>query len=200
MTDSKNVLVGVTGGIAAYKACDLVRELVRDGHRVIPVLTQAATRFVTPLTFSALAGERARHDMWDEREPEAIEHIALGRWADAVIVAPASLDFIGRLANGLAGELLLAILLALPREKNVLIAPAMNTRMWEHPLFLRNLERLSALNEQGYRYHFISPVDKLLACGEEGAGGLAPTEQILERAREILSSTARLVSKPKEIS
>jgi phosphopantothenoylcysteine synthetase/decarboxylase len=200
VNQSRNVLVGVTGGIAAYKACDLVRELVRDGHRVIPVLTRAATRFVTPLTFSALAGERARHDLWDEREPETIEHIALGRWADAVIVAPASLDFLGRLAGGLADELLLAILFALPKEKSVLVAPAMNTRMWEHPLFRRNLEQLSALNEQGYHYHFLAPVDKLLACGEEGTGGLAPTEQILERARELLSSETRLVSSPKEIS
>ncbi|MFO0982249.1 MAG: flavoprotein [Planctomycetota bacterium] len=179
MKASHNVLIGITGGIAAYKVCDLVRELVRDGHRVVPVLTRAATRFITPLTLSALAGERARCEMFDDQRPQDIEHIALGRWADVAVVAPASADFIGRLAAGLADELLLAILLALPAVKPVVLAPAMNTRMWEHPLTRRNLEQLVALNQRGYRYHVVEPADKLLACGEEGAGGLAPIEAIL---------------------
>ncbi|MEW6744346.1 MAG: flavoprotein [Planctomycetota bacterium] len=185
--ERSRVLVGVTGGIAAYKACDLARELGHAGCDVQVVMTRAATRLVQALTFSALTGRRALVEMFDEGRAHHIDHIELARWPDVAVVAPATADFVARLANGLADELLLAVFLALAPEIPVVLCPAMNTRMWEHPVTQQNLRRLRELNAEGYKYTILDPVAKRLACGEEGMGALPPVEQIVAAVRTALA-------------
>ena len=170
------ILLGVTGGIAAYKAADLARLLTRRGHTVRCVLTEAGARFITPLTLASLTGEPvsgANPDRAEWRPSPVIEHIELARWADAVCVAPATADSLGKTANGLADDLLSTVLLA--ARVPVLWAPAMNTAMWDHPAVQANVERL-----RGFGHHFVEPLEGLLACGEEGSGKLAEPEAIAE--------------------
>src|SRR5688572_11040015 len=124
----KNILVGITGGIAAYKAADLVRRLREQGAQVQVVMTAAAKAFITPLTLQALSGNPVREDLWDTQAEAAMGHIELARWADWIIVTPASADFIARLAHGFANDLLTTLCLA--SSAPLLIAPAMNQQMW----------------------------------------------------------------------
>ena len=170
------ILLGVTGGIAAYKAADLARLLTRRGHTVRCVLTEAGARFITPLTLASLTGEPvsgANPDRAEWRPSPVIEHIELARWADAVCVAPATADSLGKTANGLADDLLSTVLLA--ARVPVLWAPAMNTAMWDHPAVQANVARL-----KGFGHHIVEPLEGFLACGEEGSGKLAEPEAIAE--------------------
>ncbi len=170
----KRVLVGVTGGIAAYKSCELVRLLVKRGLDVRVVLTPAATRFVTPLSFQALSGHPARVELFDEAHEAAMGHIELARWADRVVVAPASADFLARIAHGHADDLLATLCLA--SEAPLFVAPAMNHRMWLHPATQDNVERL-----RGRGVDFVGPEEGGQACGEEGVGRMAEPRRIVER-------------------
>jgi phosphopantothenoylcysteine decarboxylase/phosphopantothenate--cysteine ligase len=175
------VLLGIPGGIAAYKAADLARMLTKDGHQVRCVLTEAGARFITPLTLASLTGESvfgANPDLPEWRPNPVIEHIDLARWADVVAVAPATADILGKAANGLANDLLSTLLLA--TRAPVLWAPAMNTRMWAHPAVQGNVERLKA-----FGHAFVEPAEGLLACGEEGSGKLAEVEAIAEAIRAL---------------
>jgi len=169
-----NVLLGVCGGIAAYKACELVRRLREAGDEVSVVMTEAATRFVTPLTFATLSGHPVGGDLFDAQDA-SIDHIRLARWADAIVIAPATAHTLARLAHGLADDLLSTLVLAAEPRVKVLVAPAMNTVMWEHPLVQRNVEILRATG----RVQCVAPVSKTLACGETGVGGLADEATIL---------------------
>ncbi len=162
------VLIGVTGGIAAYKACELVRLLVRDGHDVTPILTQDAERFVTAHTFEALARKEAARDLYP--------HLAE---ADLLVIAPLSANTLAKLAHGLADNVLTQAALAV--RGPVLVAPAMNVRMWKHAATQANLE---LLDERGV--HVIGPVEGELAEGEHGAGRMAEPEAILARCLELL--------------
>ncbi len=173
------ILLGITGGIAAYKAAELARRLTREGHAVRCVLTAAGARFITPLTLASLTGEPcfgANPDAHEWRANPVVEHVELARWADLVVVAPATADVLGKAANGLADDLLSTILLA--TRAPVLWAPAMNTAMWEHPAVAANVARL-----RGFGHPFVEPVEGLLACGEEGAGKLAEVSRIVEAIR-----------------
>ena len=177
------ILLGVTGGIAAYKAADLARLLTKRGHTVRCVLTEAGARFITPLTLASLTGEPvsgANPDRAEWRPSPVIEHIELARWADVVCVAPATADILGKTANGLADDLLSTILLA--ARVPVLWAPAMNTSMWDHPAVQANVERL-----RDFGHRIVEPVGGLLACGEEGTGKLAEVEAIAETLQWIAS-------------
>jgi phosphopantothenoylcysteine decarboxylase/phosphopantothenate--cysteine ligase len=178
------VLLGVTGGIAAYKACELARDFIRHGIEVDTVLTPNAARFVTPLTFSSLTGRSALVEMFTSGEPE-YRHLDLAREADLCVVVPATANLLGKLHAGVADDLLTTTLLAL--KCPVLIAPAMNTRLWSNPQVVRNVRELKALG-----YHFVDPVEGDLACGEEGVGRLAPVEAISLRALELLSQAQDL--------
>jgi len=164
------VLLVVTGGIAAYKACDVVRELRRAGSEVAVVLTREATQFVTALTFEALSGKRVCIDLLPGVTDGAIDHIALGRACDVAAVVPATAHFVAKLWAGLADDLASATLLALPATVPLLVAPAMNGEMWAHPATRRNLRELKELH--GARLAVVEPVVKELACGEVGQGGL----------------------------
>jgi phosphopantothenoylcysteine decarboxylase/phosphopantothenate--cysteine ligase len=168
-----NILLGVSGGIAAYKACELVRRLRDAGCVVRVVMTRAATAFVTPLTFQALSGQPVRMDLLDAEAESGMDHIALARWADRVVIAPATADLMARLAAGLADDLLTTVCLA--SEAPLLLAPAMNRVMWEHPATRANQARLL---ERGVR--IVGPDSGSQACGEHGAGRMAEPSAILE--------------------
>ena len=140
--DVKRIVLGVTGGVAAYKAAELSRLLVKDGVEVQVVLTAAAQHFVGPATFQAITGQPVFTDLWDERIDSGMAHIELTRGANAVLVAPASADFMAKLAQGRADDLLSTLCLA--RAGPLLLAPAMNRQMWEHPATRRNVAQLEA--------------------------------------------------------
>jgi len=169
----KRIVLGVTGGIAAYKAAELVRLLGRQGADVQVAMTGGAAHFVTATTFQALSGKPVFADQWDARMPNAMAHIDLSRQADLILVAPASADFLARAAHGLAGDLLTTMVLA--RDCPLLVAPAMNRQMWEHPATRRNIAQLAA---DGVT--ILGPASGEQACGEVGAGRMLEPEEILE--------------------
>jgi phosphopantothenoylcysteine decarboxylase/phosphopantothenate--cysteine ligase len=176
----RRILLGLTGGIAAYKAAELTRLLVRDGHDVQVVMSEAACRFVTPITMQALSGKPVATDLWDDSVPNAMGHIELSRDREVIVVAPASADFIAKLANGLADDLLSTLCLA--RECPLLVAPAMNRQMWDNAATQRNIRRLQ---EDGVR--ILGPASGDQACGEVGMGRMLEAEQL---HREILAALA----------
>ncbi len=181
----RRIVLGVSGGIAAYKAVEICRRLVDAGAHVMPVLTIGATRFVGPLTFSALASEPARTSLFEG--PEPIPHTRLGQNCDLIVVAPATARVIGHYAAGISNDLLTATLLA--TRAPVLVAPAMHTEMWEHPAVQDNL---ALLRRRGV--HIVDPESGRLAGGDIGAGRLADPARIVEAAVAILSSPASFPS------
>jgi phosphopantothenoylcysteine decarboxylase/phosphopantothenoylcysteine decarboxylase/phosphopantothenate--cysteine ligase len=168
------IVLGITGSIAAYKAADLASQLVKAGHEVRAVMTRAATEFITPLTLQTLTRNPVLVSLEDEKNSWKPGHIELADRADVFLVAPASADVIGNFAHGLAPDPLSAIYLALPRTTPVLIAPAMNGKMWLHPATTRNVATLIA---DGCT--LIPPAEGDLACGYQGIGRLADIEEIL---------------------
>jgi len=177
----RRIVLGVSGGIAAYKAVEICRRLVDAGAHVMPVLTTGATRFVAPLTFDALASEPARTSLFGG--PEPIPHTRLGQNCDLIVVAPATARVIGHYAAGISNDLLTATLLA--TRAPVLIAPAMHTEMWEHPAVQDNL---ALLRRRGV--HIVDPESGRLAGGDIGAGRLADPARIVEAAASILAPAA----------
>ena len=171
--NAKRIVLGVTGGIAAYKAAELVRLLARQGAEVQVAMTEGATHFVTTTTFQALSGKPVFTDQWDQRMPNAMAHIDLSRSADLILVAPASADFMARIAHGFADDLLATMVLA--RDCPLLLAPAMNRQMWENPATQRNVAQLAADGVQ-----ILGPASGEQACGEVGAGRMLEPEEILE--------------------
>lgn len=170
------IILGITGGVAAYKSAELARLLANQGHRVRCILTEAGARFITPLTLTSLTGEPcygANPDQGEWRANPSIEHIELARWADLVAVVPATANILGKAANGLATDLLSTVLLA--TRAQVLWAPAMNTGMWEHPAVQANIARL-----RSFGHAVVDPAEGVLACGEEGSGKLAEVAAIAE--------------------
>jgi len=168
------IVLGVTGSIAAYKAADLVSQLVKKGHDVHCVMTQTATEFLTPLTLQVLSRNPVLVSLEDEKQSWKPGHIELADSADLLLVAPLSADTLGNFANGLAPDPLSSIYLA--TKSPVILAPAMNGKMWQHPATQRNVAQVT---EDGCRV--VGPSESgMLACGYEGAGRLVPVEEILE--------------------
>ncbi len=172
MLASKRILLIIGGGIAAYKSLDLIRRLRERGAAVTPVLTRAAEEFVTPLSVSALAGEKVYRDLFDLTDEAEMGHIQLSRSADLVVVAPATADLIGKMSSGLANDMASTLLMA--TDTPVLCAPAMNVRMWDHPATQRNLTQLQA---DGVR--FVGPNEGDMACGEYGPGRMSEPLEIV---------------------
>jgi phosphopantothenoylcysteine decarboxylase/phosphopantothenate--cysteine ligase len=168
----KHIALGVTGGIAAYKAAELVRLLIKQGASVQVAMTDAATRFVTPVTFQALSGKPVFCDQWDPRMANNMPHIDLTRDADALLIAPASADFLAKLAHGLADDLLSTLTLA--RSCPLLVAPAMNLQMWANPATQRNIATL-----RGDGVGILGPACGDQACGETGQGRMLEAEEIV---------------------
>ncbi|NHF74094.1 bifunctional phosphopantothenoylcysteine decarboxylase/phosphopantothenate synthase [Paracoccus xiamenensis] len=175
------ILLVIGGGIAAYKSLTLIRDLRREGCRVVPVLTRAAEEFVTPLSVAALAAEDVHRDLFDLTREAEMGHIQLSRDADLVVVAPATANLMAKMANGIADDLASTLLMA--TDKRVLIAPAMNVRMWLHPATQRNLEVL-----KGDGILVVGPDDGDMACGEFGPGRAAEPPAIVAAIREALAA------------
>lgn len=175
-----NIVLGITGSIAAYKAADLTSKLLKEGHEVHCVMTKAAAEFITPLTLQVLSRQPVLVSLEDEKDSWKPGHIQLADRADLFLVAPLSADTLGNFAHGLAPDPLSSVYLALPRTTPVLLAPAMNGKMWQHPATTRNIAQLV---EDGC--HFIDPAEGDLACGYQGVGRLAEVEEILARVQAI---------------
>lgn len=174
------ILLGVTGGVAAFKAIEVARRLIEHGATVQVVMTEAATRFIGPATFQALTGEPVYTDAWDARIDNLMPHIELSRAADLVLVAPATADFMAKLAHGLADDLLSTLCLA--REIPLLVAPAMNRQMWENPATRRNV---ALLQDDGIT--LLGPTAGLQACGETGLGRMIEPHEIVEATLSFLA-------------
>jgi len=181
MLAARHVLLIVGGGIAAYKALELIRLLKGQGAQVTPVLTAAAAEFVTPLSVSTLAGAKVYRDLFELTDEAEMGHIQLSRAADLVVVVPATADLIAKMAQGMANDLASTLLLA--TDKRVLVAPAMNVRMWRHPSTQRNI-----LTLQGDGILFVGPVEGDMACGEYGPGRMAEPLAILGAIEAALSA------------
>ena len=179
-----NLLWILSGSIACYKACDAISQLVQRGHRIRTVTTASALRFVGPATLEGLTREPVATDLF--APGAALDHIELARWADAVIVAPASANTLNRLAAGLADDLAGTLLLAHDWQKPLLIAPAMNPLMWRHPATMRAVRRL-----RSWGARFISPGEGRTACGETGEGRLAEPDEIVTAIEAALVQPAR---------
>lgn len=177
--DPRRILLAISGGIAAYKAPELVRALRRAGHEVRCALTPEAARFVSPLSLQAVSGETVRQDLFDAGEEGEIDHIGLADWADLIVVAPATANLLAKMAHGLADDLVSAVLLA--TRAPLLVAPAMNVNMWSHPATQSNLEVLRARGVS-----FVGPDAGALACGWEGVGRMSDPEQIAAVATSML--------------
>ena len=173
MLNGKKVLLIITGGIAAYKSLELVRKLKEKGAEVIPVMTKAAENFVTPMSVSALAQEKVYNKLFDLTDEAEMGHIELSRSSDLIVVVPASADFIAKTATGQANDLASTLILA--TDTKVLMAPAMNVRMWENPLTQKNIK---ILHKNGIK--FVGPDEGEMACGEFGFGRMAEADQILK--------------------
>jgi phosphopantothenoylcysteine decarboxylase/phosphopantothenate--cysteine ligase len=170
---AKTIVVGVTGGIAAYRTCELVRALVKGGHRVKVVMTEAATRFVTPLTFRTLTSEPVAVSLWADAPESKIHHISLADEADVMLIAPCTANVIAKLAHGRADDVLTTA--ALATEAPLIVAPAMNVHMWRKPVTRANIATLRARGTV-----IVEPATGELACGDVGEGRLAPMDSILE--------------------
>ncbi len=179
-----NLLFILTGSIAGYKACDAISQLVQRGHRVRCVMTPAARQFVGDATLEGLTGERVRHDLF--APGEALDHIALARWADAIVVAPATAHSLNRFAAGLGDDLAGTLLLAHDWAKPLLFAPAMNPLMWRHPATVEAVTKLT-----GWGGRFIAPATGRTACGEEGEGRMAEPAAIVAAIEAALAKPAR---------
>ena len=176
----KKILLCVTGGIASYKAVFLTSKLVQAGADVRVIMSEGATKFISPLTFSVMSKNEVYTDTFDEKDPKAIAHIDLGAWADLVIIAPATANTIGKLANGIADNMLTSTLLA--TKKPVWIAPAMNVNMYEHPAVLKNIDTLHS-----FGFKFIEPSEGYLACGYIGKGRLEEPEKIVSLIQDFFN-------------
>ena len=176
----RKIVLGITGGIAAYKAAELVRELVREEAEVHVVMTRSAQAFITPLTFQTLSGNPVTTELFNLIAESEIGHIALADRADLLAIAPATANIIGKIAAGIADDMLTTIVLA--TQAPVLMAPAMNVHMWENKICQENIQKL-----RSHGYHFIDPEAGELACGYEGKGRLAEIPAIVEEIRSLLS-------------
>jgi phosphopantothenoylcysteine decarboxylase/phosphopantothenate--cysteine ligase len=180
-TEKRRVLLGVSGSIAAYKSAELARLLVSRGYEVRVVMTPAATEFITPLTLQSVTGHPVALSLWEESSVKGIGHIHLADWADAMVVAPATADTIAKLAAGFAENSLLAM--ALATRAPLLVAPAMNVNMFEHPA---TQENIALLRKRGVA--FVEPEEGALACGWNGTGRLADPEEIFQHVRRVVST------------
>lgn len=180
MFQGKNVVLGVSGGIAVYKACDIVSKFRKLSINVDVIMTKSATEFVRPLTFASMSQNPVTSDMFEEPRDWDIEHIALAQKADVFLIAPATANIIGKIANGIADDMLSTTVMA--TKAKVIFAPAMNTQMYLNPIVNENIKKLKKLG-----YEFISPGEGRLACGDIGPGKLADTEDIVEYVKNELS-------------
>ena len=188
MFANKNIMVGVTGGIAAYKACELIREIKKNNGNVRVVLTAAGSKFITPLTLAVLSGNPVIQNMFGENYEIATIHIEIARWADAIVICPATANTIGKVASGITDNLLTTLTMA--AAVPVVFCPAMNAQMYNNPVLQENVKKLKT-----FGYSFVEPEAGELACGEVGWGRLANKDDIVDRIKIILSGSDELKGK-----
>lgn len=183
MLENLNILLGVTGGIAAYKAVDLASKLTAAGARVKTVMTDSACQFIGPKSFEAVTCSAVFTTIWSTSKEYKINHIALADWTDVIVVAPATANIIGKIANGICDDLLSTVVCAcwpLIKSEAALLAPAMNNNMWDNPAVQNNI---NTVKEMGFR--LIGPVKGRLACGAEGLGRMSEPQDIVEAIEKI---------------
>ncbi len=173
MKENAQVILGVCGGIAAYKACDIIRRLQENKREVTVVMTKSSEEFITPLTLETLSGKKAYTGLFDKRENLA--HISLSKLADVLLIAPATANIIGKIANGIADDLLTCI--AMTTRAKIIIVPAMNSQMYNNKIVQENCEKLKKFGIQ-----FVQPIEGNLACGDEGPGHIAEIDDIVKAA------------------
>ena len=188
MLKDKTVVIGVSGGIAVYKTLDVISRLRKLGVNVNVIMTKSATEFVTPLSFQSLSQNYVVCDMFEDPKTWDVEHISLAKRADVFLIAPATANVIGKIANGIADDMLTTTVMA--TKAKVLIAPAMNTNMYENPILQRNIDTLKELG-----YNFVEPESGRLACGDTGKGKLASPETIVDEVVKLLSKDQDLKGK-----
>ncbi|ACA45760.1 bifunctional phosphopantothenoylcysteine decarboxylase/phosphopantothenate--cysteine ligase CoaBC [Clostridium botulinum] len=186
--NKKCVVLGVTGGIASYKALDIVSKLKKLNYDVNVIMTKSALQFIHPLPFQSLSGNMVSKDMFEEPKAFEIQHISLAKKADMILVAPATANIIGKVANGIADDMLSTTIMAATCP--VVFVPAMNTNMYKNPIVKNNIEKL-----KGFGYEFINPISGRLACGDVGEGKMADTEDIVEIADSMLYPIKDLIGK-----
>ena len=170
-----NIVLGITGSISAYKAADITSKLAKKGHDVHIILTDGGSKFITPLALQTLSKNKVHTEFFEEGIPEEVKHITLAENADVLLIAPASANIIGKIASGIADDLLSATVMAAATTTPIYLAPAMNTNMYENPIVQENIDKLTKLG-----YKFIEPKESLLACGVTGKGALADPDVIVE--------------------
>ena len=175
----KNIVLGVTGSIAAYKACDIINSLKKQGFNVIPVMTKEAGFFVTPLTLQTLSGNKVIENMFEPPGEFSPVHTSLAQQADLVLIAPASANIIGKIACGICDDILSCTVIS--TEAPVMIAPAMNDRMYKNKLVRGNISRLKDIG-----YKFVGPISGELACGYKGMGHIANVDDIVNQAKKVI--------------
>lgn len=188
MLKNKTIVLGVSGGIAAYKACDVVSKLKKLGANVHVIMTKSSVEFVSPLTFQSLSQNYVVSDMFEEPRTWEVEHISLAKKADLFLIVPATANVIGKIANGISDDMLTTTVMA--TKAPILIAPAMNTNMYENPIVQRNIENL-----KGLEYRFIEPDSGRLACGDTGKGKLSTPEVIVDEVVSLLTKNQDLKGK-----
>ena len=179
MFNGKNIVIGITGGIACYKVCELIRMLKREGANVFVIMTTNATKFITPLTLETLSNNKAVVEMFERNDKYEVEHISLAKKGDIFLIAPATANIIGKLANGIADDILSTTIMA--TRSKVVIAPAMNDAMYENKIVQDNIKKLKK-----YGYDFINPDVGNLACGYKAIGKLANNEKILSYLKQTV--------------
>ena len=185
----KNVLLGITASIATYKTCDLINLLKGEGYNVKAIMTYNACKLIKPLTIQSLTGNIVHTEMFENNFSE-IEHISIAKWCDVLAIVPATANIIGKIASGIADDLLSTVTIALSQDTPVIIAPAMNTNMWENKFVQNNIQNFEALtvkkgNSSIAKYTIIGPRKGSLACGDEGMGALAKIEDIFYKIKEL---------------
>ena len=188
MSSGQTIVIGVAGGIAAYKAVEIVSRLKKAGYTVYVIMTKAATEFVTPLTFREISGNPVVADMWEEPKTWNVQHIALASRADLFLLAPATANIIGKIANGIADDMLTTTVMA--TKAPIILAPAMNTNTYLNPITQQNLNKLA-----GVGYHIIEPASGMLACGVDGPGRLPEPADIVKKVQSLLQGNRDLAGK-----
>ncbi|MDD5584285.1 MAG: flavoprotein [Candidatus Omnitrophica bacterium] len=178
----KNVIIGVCAGIASYKTCELVRLLSKDGFSVKVVMTESATKFVSPLVFQTLSNNPVYVDMFSLIKEENPQHIDIAQWANLCVIAPCTANTLSKIASGICDNLLTTVVCALPEKAKVLLAPAMNECMWKNPLIEKNVEVLKSLK----KYIIMPPAKGELVCGTYGQGRMPDVTDIYKRIKGIL--------------
>ena len=176
-----SITLAVSGSISAYKAADIISKLKKEGFEVTVLMTEAATEFITPLTLQVLSQRPVAINVIQELEPNKINHIDIAKNSDLFLLAPATANTIAKLANGFADNMVTTTALALPPQAKKILAPAMNTKMYENPLTQHNLERL-----EHFGWKIIQPREAALACGDQGTGALAEVDTIIDTVKELI--------------